>query len=341
MLKTKNARSGSRGQTIPFWALGVVASLSLALFVMNYTNTVRWHIRAQNAADAAALTTISADANVNNQQTMALYSLAVSEYRLRSIVNSMINAANSVGGCQPTNDDSGYDCDNAYDQEPEAYDQALGVYIATLNYAQGLRSAPVPIPLALPTGAGGASPPPLPAAPSLSAAPSAYSLVASNKYCWDTGASAKPVFDCSFSYTAQPDLMQTGLGSNEYVDIVACRTVTQVAPAIFHGLSTFTAQGRSAATLRAVTQSFSPGTTSDPDAVPSPGATQPPYQRIESCPPDIAGNGSQPCDLSQGWEATPPYVVNYAGLTVQATFWVPTLTAPIGGLSNTPACKQG
>jgi len=302
---------------------------------------VRWHIRAQNASDIAALTAISADANVNNQQTMALYSATVAEYRLRSIVNSMVNAANSVGGCDPSNDDTGTDCDNAYDQEPEAYDKALGVYIAAVHYAEGLRTAPAPVALTLPNGVGG-TPMPLPNAPAYSAAPAAYSLVASNRYCWDTGAGANPVFDCSFAYTANPDFSQTGLGSNEYVDIVACRKVSQVAPGIFKGLSSFTAQGRSAATLRPITESFNPGTTSDPDAAPSPGATQPPFQKIESCPPNISGlAGAEPCDLSQGWMATTPYVVDFSGLTVQATFYVPTLTAPVGGITTTPACKQG
>jgi len=118
--------------------------------------------------------------------------------------------------------------------------------------------------------------------------------------------------------------------------------VSQVAPGIFKGLSSFTAQGRSAATLRPITESFNPGTTSDPDAAPSPGATQPPFQKIESCPPNISGlAGANPCDLSQGWMATTPYVVDFSGLTVQATFYVPTLTAPVGGITTTPACKQG
>jgi Flp pilus assembly protein TadG len=318
---------------MPFWALSVVLALGLAFFVMNYTNTVRWHIRAQNAADAAALTTIAADANMTNEQTMALYALAIDEYRLRAIVNSMINAANSVGGCESEYDDTGKDCDNAYDQEPEAYDKALGVYESALTYAESLSTATPPVPVAMPTGASG-TPLPLPSAPANSAAPSAFSLAASNTNCWDTG-TGKALFDCAFAYTANPNLEATGFGSSEYVDIVTCRTITQVSPWFFNGKTTFTAEGRSAATLRGITETLNPGTTTDPDATPGASGTSPPYQQIEDCPPD------GPCNLDLGWMTTPPYVVNFAGLTVNATFYVGSLTAPVGGISVTPACKKG
>jgi hypothetical protein len=339
MLKRDYASHGhlSRGQTMPFWVLAIVLSLGLALFVMNYTNTVRWHIRAQNAADAAALTTIAADANLSNQQTTAQYALAVDEYRLRAIINSMINAANSVGGCEPANDDTGTDCDNAYDQEPEAYDKALGEYQAALSYAEGLRNAPPPAPMPMPSGSAG-TPMPLPSAPANSAAPAAFSLAASNTNCWDE-ATGKAVFDCAFFYTANPDLKQTGLGSAEYVDVVACRSVTQMSPLVFNGATTFMAEGRSAATLYGVTETFSPGTTTDPDATPGAGGTQPPYQQIESCPPNIPGPAS--CNLSDGWMPAPAYIVDYSGLVVKAAFFLPRLTTPKGGITTAPACKQG
>jgi hypothetical protein len=116
--------------------------------------------------------------------------------------------------------------------------------------------------------------------------------------------------------------------------------VSQVSPLLFNGASSFTAQGRSAATLRGITETFSPGTTTDPDATPGPGGTAPPYQQIESCPPNLAGSPGI-CNLSLGWMATAPYVVNYAGLQVKASFYVATLTAPVGGLQVTPACKKG
>ena len=329
----------ARGQTVPFWLFGTMLTLALTLFVVNYTNTIRWHIRAQNAADTAAMATVAVDANLNNQRTMALYALAIDEYRIRSIVQSMINAANSVGGCNPHLDDTGVDCDNAYDQEPEIYDKAVGEFATNLTYLKKLGSAAPPAALPLPNGPGG-TPPPLPSAPAGSSAPAAFSLVASESNCWDAGTGTR-VFDCAFGYAANPDLSQTGFGSNEYVDIVACRYVTQTGSKFFSGPAQFTAAGRAAATLRGVTTTIHPGSDTDPDATPGPGSsTAPPYQPIESCPPDIAKNGSEPCDLSLGWMATQPYVVDYSSLTISATFYVPEPTKPVGALKSA-LCKQG
>ena len=56
MLRPQHAE---RGQTLVFWAFSLAAALGLTFFVVNYSGTVRWHIRGQNAADAAALTTIA------------------------------------------------------------------------------------------------------------------------------------------------------------------------------------------------------------------------------------------------------------------------------------------
>jgi hypothetical protein len=333
------ASHGQRGQTLIFWTFAIAATLGLAFFVMNYVNTIRWHIRAQNAADSAAMTTIAPDASLSNQRTIALYALAVDEYRIRSIMQSMVNAGNSVGGCNPNLDDSGVDCDNAYDQEPAAYDKAVGEYATALAYLKSLNTAAAPTPLSLAVGPNGKRPA-LPSAPPGSAAPAAFSLVASETNCWDTG-SGKPAFDCAFAYSANPDFQNTGLGSAEYVEIVTCRSVSNVAPKLFFGLAPFQAVGRAAATLHAVTETFSPGTQADPDATPGPFGSPPPYQPIESCPPDIAGNGSKPCNLSDGWMATPPYIVDYSGLQVSATFYVPAAAAPQGSLQAAPSCKAG
>lgn len=351
-LRTRHAE---RGQTVPFWVFATIISLALTLFMMNYTNTIRWHIRAQNAADTAAMAAIAADASLNNQQTIALYTLAVSEYRIRGIIQSMVNAGNGqlinptgISGagypyCEPFFDDNGFDCDNAYDQEPASYDKAVSDYSQALSYLKTLRNASAPTPVAMPTDSSG-HPIPLPSAPAGSAAPAGFSLAASGTNCWDSN-DAKPIFDCSFSYSANPDLNQTGLGSNEYVDIVACRNVTQTGPLLFHGPAHFVAEGRSAATLRPITTTFNPGTTPDPSQTPNPapGATQPPFQPVESCPPNLGPGNTGPCDLSQGWMATAPYVVDYSGLTVQATFYVPAPVAPQGGIDphTVVQCKQG
>ena len=323
-------RHGERGQTITFWVFAVILALGLSFFVMNYGNTIRWHIRAQNAADTAALASIAADANINNQQTIALYALTISEFRVRSIHNSMVNAGNSKGGCDSSQDDSGYDCDNAYDQEPAAYDAAVENYATALRNFEQLKSAPAPTgasPAPLPNG----SPAPEPAAPANSSTKPAFDMVASNQNCWDTGV-GKPVFDCAFGYGA--DLSKTGFGTNEYAETVACRKVSPTAGASFSLTNAnFKAEGRSAATLRAVSSGdFKPGLAPDTSQTLTPATSLNPtpspvaFQPVESCPGKLDGGG---CDLSQGWRATTPYVVDYSGLTVNATFYEPALTIPL------------
>src|SRR5512146_2329914 len=66
--RTCDPRSGrmERGQTLPFWAIGTMASLALLFFLANYVNAVSWQMRAQNAADSAASAMLSIQANVFN-----------------------------------------------------------------------------------------------------------------------------------------------------------------------------------------------------------------------------------------------------------------------------------
>jgi len=333
-----------RGQTIPFWVFAAITSVVLTFFIINYTNSVRWQIRAQNAADAAALATISGDASLMNQRTLTEYAAAYDEYRLRSAIYSIINAANSVGSskiqsapgavtstCDPSiaADDTGIDCDNAYDQEPFFYDQALQQYVLVTQELENL-IAPSPPPIVTPPPSGGPTPMPVPTPPKGSMAAASFSLVQSHQFCWDKPTVPNPgVFDCSFFYNA--NISSTGLDSTEFVDVVACRNVTAVSPLIFKGLlaSQFQVVGHAAATLKAVTEpAFSPGV----------GA--PPVAPVENCPP-TNGTPAGPCNVDTGWMASPSYSVDYTGLTVTATFYVPVLTKPLS--SNIPqlSCEQG
>jgi hypothetical protein len=324
----KHAHESQRGQTIPFWAVGSVTVLVAMMFLLNFTDTIRWHIRAQNAADTAATAALAADADQNNQITMAQYTLAIDEYRIRSISQSMINGANGQGGCVPTQDDTGFDCDNAYDQEPDVYDAAVNDYATTLAQLQKIYAAPGPSPIPLPTPSGQPQQS-YPQAPAGSAAVAAFSMVASDNFCWDNPGSAAPhAFDCAFQYNANGNFMQTGLGSTHYVDIVTCRKVNVNVPGFLHlGSHTqFQAVGRAAATLAPVTETFNPGTQQNPDV---PGT---PYQPIESCPAvQTAGKGVS-CGYTDGWLATAPYVTDFSGLNVTATFFVPVPTKPTNPL---------
>lgn len=349
-------RHGRRGQSLPFWVMGVVTALTLSLFIMNYTNAIRWHIRAQNAADAAALAALAGEASLLNQRSIAQYALAFDEYRIRSIIISMVNGANAFGAsskqsspgavtqtCDPNSasDDTGIDCDNAYDQLPQFYDQAVSKYVTMLrSYEKLSNPSPPPVVTPAPTASGVPTPAPLPSAPTGSSAAAAFSIVQSDKYCWDQTVSSPGVFDCAFYYNA--DLSQTGTSSNEVVDVVACRSVTIPARAIFGGIlgSSFNAVGRAAATLMAVTESFSPGTSADPNATPGIGATSPPYASVENCPPSN-GPGGGSCDAASGWFNSQSYNVDFSGFTVTATFYIPVLTAPKTNPNWTLACKQG
>jgi hypothetical protein len=330
-----------RGQTITFYVFGVIIALALTLFVMNYTNTVRWHIRAQNAADEVAMASLAGEASLENQRTMALYAMYVDEWRIRSIVQSMANAANAqglsttestastnTGTCNYTDqaDDSGYDCDNAYDQQPAYYDTAVSQYAQALNTLENLTNNP-PVPSA---ASGSSLPSPLPSVPANSSALAAFSMAANGSSCQPTGA-----FDCSFYYNA--NLTNTGPNTKEIVDVVACRNVTATAHLIFgSGIfqSQFQAVGNAAATLIPVSETFKPG------VEPDPSATGKVYLPVEQCPPSNSPWNPGTCSAAAGWMAASPYVVNFANLSVTATFYVPAPTTP---LATPPAlkCEQG
>jgi len=80
------ARHGERGQTIPFWVFAIIMTVSLVFFVYNYSNTIRYQIRAQNAADSAATAALAGDAaRLNSVQTLLL-ALNVQEFTVRNVI---------------------------------------------------------------------------------------------------------------------------------------------------------------------------------------------------------------------------------------------------------------
>jgi Putative Flp pilus-assembly TadE/G-like len=78
-----------RGQTVPAWVASVLLGLTLTLFVFNYSNTMRWQIRAQNAADSAAVTLLAKDANAANSMSTLLYALSVQDFKMSAINNEI------------------------------------------------------------------------------------------------------------------------------------------------------------------------------------------------------------------------------------------------------------
>lgn len=96
-----------RGQVLPVWIFGIFAMLVLTYFLIGYANVVRWQVRAQNAADAAAQAILALQTQQFNQMTMLLYASDVEEYRVRRLLNGMLLAAHGQGGC-------GGQCDAVY-----------------------------------------------------------------------------------------------------------------------------------------------------------------------------------------------------------------------------------
>jgi hypothetical protein len=95
---SSGARHRERGQTIPFWVFSTLTVLALLFFIINYANTVRWQVRAQNAADSSAIAKISGDAAMLNNVTLLLYALNLQEIKSQAILGSTYNL---LGGNTP------------------------------------------------------------------------------------------------------------------------------------------------------------------------------------------------------------------------------------------------
>jgi len=99
--------SRSRGQTFPIWSMGIAGALVLAFAAMQYGEVLRWQVRAQSAADAAATAALSVQTQSWNQQLSLVYAAAVEEWRIRNLLNGLTAAAYNdpgcaAGGCQTT-----------------------------------------------------------------------------------------------------------------------------------------------------------------------------------------------------------------------------------------------
>lgn len=94
-----NDRRYERGQVLPMWIVGVIATFSLMLMALNYGNAIRWQIRAQNAADSAAAAVVSIQAERWNMLMEMVYATGVEEYRTRRLLDGLLLATNGSGGC--------------------------------------------------------------------------------------------------------------------------------------------------------------------------------------------------------------------------------------------------
>lgn len=125
----------SRGQTIPVWTFGIVTTLMLMMMVFNYANTLRWQIRAQNAADAVAQGIMSVQTQHYNKMLADLHAAAIEETRIRRIMQSLLLVLHGSGGCStgynPTPNSGSFgwsDCATVYSSLRNNYIAAVGRY---------------------------------------------------------------------------------------------------------------------------------------------------------------------------------------------------------------------
>jgi hypothetical protein len=82
------------------WIGGILVTLALMFFTLNYANMIRWQIRAQNAADAAASGLLAIQTSNWNRMQIMLYTSAVEEYRIRRLIDAVVLTANRSGNCR-------------------------------------------------------------------------------------------------------------------------------------------------------------------------------------------------------------------------------------------------
>ena len=123
-----------RGQVLPIWIMGILATIALIAGALNYGNTLRWHIRAQSAADSAAQATLALQSSRWNEIMELLYGMNVEEYRIRQLLNGILLSASGSGTCNQTaNTSQGQnsalrDCEAVYEILSPQYEKAVQRY---------------------------------------------------------------------------------------------------------------------------------------------------------------------------------------------------------------------
>jgi hypothetical protein len=132
-------RHHERGQVFPLWIGAIVTTFMFAFLALNYANTVRWQIRAQNAADSVAQGLMALQAERFNEVNVALYGTGVEEYRIRHLLDGILTAANDSGGCAASYDPSLWNNSSSYTSGflpgtcSRVYDDLSAEFVASLN----------------------------------------------------------------------------------------------------------------------------------------------------------------------------------------------------------------
>jgi hypothetical protein len=90
---------GERGQALPLWIVAIITAFTMMFLGLNYANTIRWQIRAQNAADSAAAALMSVQTQRFNEESAMMYASAIEEMRLRHLLDGIALSLSGSGGC--------------------------------------------------------------------------------------------------------------------------------------------------------------------------------------------------------------------------------------------------
>ncbi len=340
---------GQRGQTLPVWAFGSLSVLVMLVMVLDYGSALRWQIRAQNAADAAARGLLAAQTVQWNQTTSILHAAAVEEYRIRYLIRDIDEVVYDQGGCLPEPDTTPdpQSCDQMYVNLRGQYLDAVQRYTADVLLLNRVST---------PTQSD-----------QITEIKNALAQYQANCGAANGG-------DCAFKYTlvaavprnnnyledvyADCCAFVVGGGTNGnpktdlqplQVEIVACSTVTSMIPSFFtFKAPTFKAIGRAAATSIQSTQEFEytgsilnpttgavfqpsefPETTTGTPAFPN---NDPNYRIDYGGNPDNPYNQGNPAQSNGKYGFT--YVPSDQGLLIATGWWSAMPIKPFSGTLN-------
>ncbi len=276
------------------WIGAVLTSFALMFFGINYANAIRWQIRAQNAADAAAQGVLAVQTQRWNLMLQTLYATNVEEYRLRRLLDAVLLTVDDTGGCSVNTANLALhlefftqgSCSESYVTLTAAYEKAAQRYTTDVQLLNDI-TAPA-------TNTNWASDAQYLVAHMQDPSRCNSDTVTQAQYALDpTGG------DCAFKYTIPPDGFQTrtgleavendargdlipglgrtatkngvdteaaGLFGPEKIDIVTCAKVPPLISSFGpFKAPTYYAVGRAAATAQQVEQDwFEPGALTDP-----------------------------------------------------------------------------
>jgi hypothetical protein len=349
-------RRDSRGQVLPLWVVAIMTTFVLMFMALNYGNVIRWQVRAQSAADAAAQAVLTVQTERWNMMMMELYAANIEEYRIRRLLNGILLASENSGGCAQAST-----CPQTYTSLRTAYLQAVNRYTDDVTQLNNVATF----------------------AAKTQTSNDANSLLAhmsSSSFCNSPGIPKTSIsvagLDCGFTYTVAGIQPRTGLQDLKYdsegicvpglgrvcsgsadseapdfapvqVDVVACALVQPMIPSFWSFKSQpYYAIGRSAATSVMFEEDwFEPGSLYD--SIRGPNVVFQPSEKYDPTAPagsydwylvNFGGNGAT------AWSAYNAFTqpVSTDELSARLGWWnaVPIRPfAPASSINLSSACK--